>query len=171
MNSCETTGDAAACHTITQPMPGSAPQYCLEVGCQTDPPDHANAECQTDTTMFAPEPADDVDIWTSLGSTVAGLPATVRSAVYHRLIRFLEMGSLTLSAQRGLPRRLVDPVCEYCLTFARVPFRICNFCLASPSYHHGRCCPHGPGQVRNQNQGGENAEEFDSISTDIGGHF
>ena len=38
----------------------------------------------------------------------------------------------------------VDPVCEVCLTFARVPYRFCSFCGARPSYHHGRCCVEAP---------------------------
>ena len=38
----------------------------------------------------------------------------------------------------------VDPVCEVCLTFARVPYGFCSFCGAKPSYHHGRCCVRAP---------------------------
>ena len=38
----------------------------------------------------------------------------------------------------------VDPVCEVCLTFARVPYGFCSFCGAKPSYHHGRCCVKAP---------------------------
>jgi len=38
----------------------------------------------------------------------------------------------------------VDPVCEVCLTFARVPYRFCSFCGDAPSYHHGRCCVNAP---------------------------
>ena len=38
----------------------------------------------------------------------------------------------------------VDPVCEVCLTYARVPYRFCSFCGAKPSYHHGRCCWSNP---------------------------
>ena len=117
--------------------------HCSENGYQTDPPDQAEAECQTNALMFVPESSTDADVWASLGSTVARLPPGIRTAVYNRLIRFLEMGLLNLDVQRELPLGHVDQVCGYCLTFARVLFRICNFCKASPSYHHGRCCPRG----------------------------
>ena len=37
--------------------------------------------------------------------------------------------------------------CEVCLRVfvgERIPFENCNYCLASPSYHHGRCCSRKP---------------------------
>ena len=33
-----------------------------------------------------------------------------------------------------------EQTCCVCHEFARIPFRRCNFCGQSPSYHHGRCC-------------------------------
>ena len=39
-----------------------------------------------------------------------------------------------------MPGRL----CCLCGEFARVPFAKCNYCGETPSYHHGRCCPHKP---------------------------
>ena len=47
----------------------------------------------------------------------------------------------------GMPED-VDPVCEVCLTFARVPYRDCSFCGARPSHHHGRCCEKAPDWAR-----------------------
>ena len=43
-------------------------------------------------------------------------------------------------------RQMVDPVCEYCLGIATVPFAQCWYCGIKPSYHHGRCCPMKPRQ-------------------------
>ena len=43
--------------------------------------------------------------------------------------------------------RLKMMMCEYCEKSAgreSLPFPDCNYCSASPSYHHGRCCPHEP---------------------------
>ena len=40
------------------------------------------------------------------------------------------------------PKDLVN-VCEVCSRVwprERIPFAFCNFCHASPSWHHGRCC-------------------------------
>ena len=34
--------------------------------------------------------------------------------------------------------------CCICGQFAKVPFDRCNYCGDTPSYHHGRCCPHKP---------------------------
>ena len=34
--------------------------------------------------------------------------------------------------------------CTICGEYANVPFYNCNFCDASPSYHHGRCCYWSP---------------------------
>ena len=45
-----------------------------------------------------------------------------------------------------VPRKIVDPACEYCLGFAKVPFAQCWYCGSKPSYHHGRCCPLKPRQ-------------------------
>ena len=44
----------------------------------------------------------------------------------------------------GKSLQAVDPVCEVCFMFARVPFICCRFCKARPSYHHGRCCYRNP---------------------------
>ena len=38
----------------------------------------------------------------------------------------------------------VDRVCYICGGFGRVPFAECWYCGASPSWHHGRCCPNAP---------------------------
>ena len=34
-----------------------------------------------------------------------------------------------------------DLICSFCNGRANVPSERCDFCSASPSWHHGRCCP------------------------------
>ena len=34
--------------------------------------------------------------------------------------------------------------CEFCGQFANIPYDVCRFCRAAPSYHHGRCCRQKP---------------------------
>ena len=76
--------------------------YRSENGCQTGPPDRTEAECQTNDLMFVPDLPDDVNVWTSLGSTVARLSPHHQATVYDRLIRFLEMGSLNMDVPQPL---------------------------------------------------------------------
>ena len=76
--------------------------YHSETGCQTGSTDQNEAECQTNVLMFIPDLPADVNVWTSLGSSVARLPPDRQAAVYNRLIRFLEMGLLDL----GIPQPL-----------------------------------------------------------------
>ena len=42
--------------------------------------------------------------------------------------------------------------CTLCGGYANVPFYNCNFCDASPSYHHGRCCYWSPKQTKEKNE-------------------
>jgi hypothetical protein len=75
----------------TQTTSDLGASYRSENGCQTGPPDQIEAECQTNSLMFVPDSPADVNVWTSLGSTVARLPPDLQETVYNRLIRFLEI--------------------------------------------------------------------------------
>ena len=78
----------------TQTTSDLVASFRSESGCQSDLPDHTEADCQTNALMFVPDLPSDVNVWTSLGSTVARLPLDHQATVYNRLIRFLEMGML-----------------------------------------------------------------------------
>ena len=78
----------------TQTTSDLAAPFRSEKGCQSDLPDHTEADCQTNDLMFVPDLPSDTNVWTSLGSTVARLPPDHQATVYNRLIRFLEMGLL-----------------------------------------------------------------------------
>ena len=75
----------------TQTTSDLGASYRSENGCQTGPPDQIEVECQTNSLMFVPDSPADVNVWTSLGSTVARLPPDLQETVYNRLIRFLEI--------------------------------------------------------------------------------
>ena len=73
-----------------------------ENGCQTGSTNQNEAESQMNVLMFIPEEHADVNVWTSLGSTIARLPPDHQAKVYIRLIRFLEMGLLDLEVPQPL---------------------------------------------------------------------
>ena len=66
-----------------------------ETECQTESPDHKEAECQT-IGLFTSDPPADTSVWVALGSSVAGLPQEQQTMIYSRLVRFLELGLLDL---------------------------------------------------------------------------
>ena len=75
---------------------------------------------------------------------------------------------------RWLPLLVPPPYnrCEYCNQYARVPFRWCSFCNASPSWHHGRCCPMRPWRRLREEQEvatGQSEEEVHDRSERTGG--
>ena len=35
----------------------------------------------------------------------------------------------------------INKQCEFCHTWANVPYQQCNYCGKRPSWHHGNCCP------------------------------
>ena len=83
----------------------SSPPFDEDTGTQTCPDLRATgtqtytdlkmAECQT-IGLLSPGLLADADVWTTLGSSVAGLPTDRQTAVYNRLIRFLDLGLLDL---------------------------------------------------------------------------
>ena len=81
--------------TGTQTTIDLVASYHSETGCQTGPADQNEAECQT-TGMFGSDLPADADVWSTLGSSVAGLPPDRQAAIYNRLVRFLDMGLLDL---------------------------------------------------------------------------
>ena len=78
----------------TQTTSDLAASFHSEKGCQSDPPVHIEADCQTNDLMFIPDLPSKTNVWTSLGSTVARLPPDRQERVYNRLILFLEMEML-----------------------------------------------------------------------------
>ena len=72
-----------------------AASYHKETECQTEPADRGEAECQT-IGLFTSDLPVDTDVWATLGSSVAGLPQDQQTAVYNRLVRFLELRLLDL---------------------------------------------------------------------------
>ena len=49
------------------------------------------------------------------------------------------------------PPKHVCEVCQRVYPRETIPFRWCNYCWDSPSWHHGRCCPWNPqAQVSNR---------------------
>ena len=73
----------------------SPPPFDEETGTQTYQTciDTKSSESQT-IGEFSPDLPPDSNVWTTLGSSVAGLPEERQQAVYNRLVRFLEMGLL-----------------------------------------------------------------------------
>ena len=78
-----------------------------EIECQTEPTDQNETECQTEsadlnetecqtTGLFGSDLPADADVWSTLGSSVAGLPLDRQAAIYNRLVRFLDLGLLDL---------------------------------------------------------------------------
>ena len=61
----------------------------------------------------------------------------------------LRVGPESAPPQCWNPRQLIPrlAVCEFCrrrFPPERFPFHACFYCGASPSWHHGRCCPQRP---------------------------
>ena len=84
------------------------PPFDEEVSTQTHT-DLSTAESQTTQTFtalqsaesqtighFSPDLPADSNVWSTLGSSVAGLPSDRQHAVYDRLIRFLDLGFLRI---------------------------------------------------------------------------
>ena len=69
-----------------------------ETGCQTESAEQNDAECQT-IGLFGSDLPADADVWSTLGSSVAGLPLDRQTAIYNRLVRFLDLGLLDLRNQ------------------------------------------------------------------------
>ena len=81
------------------------PPFDEEVGTQTCKPDedigtqtHTDLRSTEIQTMgeFSPGPSADASVWSTLGSTVAGLPLERQQAVYDRLVRFLDLGLMRI---------------------------------------------------------------------------
>ena len=57
--------------------------------------DLKSTESQT-TGRFSPDLPADVNVWSTLGSSVAGLPLDQQQVVYNRLVRFLDLGLMRI---------------------------------------------------------------------------
>ncbi len=87
---------AASYHSEAESQTESAEHD--EAECQTESADHDETECQT-IGLFGSDLPADVDVWSTLGSSVAGLPSDRQAAIYDRLVRFLDLGLLDLRNQ------------------------------------------------------------------------
>ena len=68
-------------------------------------------------------------------------------------IRFLHMAAsmpepMPEPSQESAPPMPQGNLCEICQGWGRFPHARCDFCGASPCYHHGRCCPDNRGHGR-----------------------
>ena len=70
------------------------PPFDEDIGTQTYT-ELRSAESQT-IKRFSPDPPADTNVWSTLGSSVAGLPLDRQQAVYNRLVRFLDLGLLRI---------------------------------------------------------------------------
>ena len=75
----------------------SPPPLDKDTGTQTCA-DLNEAECQT-IGLFGSDLPADADVWSTLGSSVAGLPLDRQATIYNRLVRFLDLGLLDLRNQ------------------------------------------------------------------------
>jgi len=98
--------------------------------------------------MLSPIPADAASSIAPQRISPQAVPASPQTVVDSASVVGNDSETIArIARNKELYLRFKSVGCEYCGSWhgdETPPYQTCNYCHASPSFHHGRCCPRKP---------------------------